>query len=442
MEFKGTWIVRLKTSLNCLALMLSIAIFVQIASVVIGYEYISSYTRASYRRMYWPHCDLTGVKSWKENVVTLLQPRIDTNCSALAAGDERELKEVEERLRTWENVQSEDEFLKSLDNCSHITEEYFNNFYTSPEEKIFPLAYALMVHTNVRQVLRLLKVIYRPHNLYCIHPDAKQGSNFSTGFLSISRCLKNVFVASKLENVSYEHHSIMDAQLNCIEDLMQYDHARWKYVINLCGRELPLMTNRKIVQSLTKLNSTSVIKPHEISERDLERFAFKVAVDSHGHAHYTQIKLGPVPFGIKIYKAMTYMALTRPFTSFLLNNETAVVFRKYLEDVKNPEEHFYGSMYKLYVENLPGGGPPIVRMLSVNTNIWLHNTTCNGRNVHNVCVVSSGDLPLVYSKGLNLSHPAFFFNKYFMETDHVIMDCMEQRLVELNKLEYAQDCLT
>ena len=434
MEFKGPWIVRSKTSL---AVMLIIVVFVQILCVVIGYEYIS-YTRASYRRMYWPHCDLTRVKSWKENVVTLLQPRIDANCSALAAGDERELKEVEERLRTWENVQSEDEFLKSLDNCSHITEEYFNNFYTSPEEKSFPLAYTLVVHTNVRQVLRLLKVIYRPHNLYCIHPDAKQGSNFSKGFLSISRCLKNVFVASKLENVSYEHHSIMDAQLNCIEDLMQYDHARWKYVINLCGRELPLMTNRKIVQSLMKLNSTSVIKPHEMSERDLQRFAFKIAVDSHGHAYYTQIKLGPVPFGIKIYKAMNYMALTRPFITFLLNNATAIVFRKYLEDVRTPEEHFFGSMYKLYVENLPGGPPKV----SVAENIWLHNTTCNGRNVHNVCVVSSGDLPLVYSKGVNLRHPVFFFNKYFMEMDHVVMDCMEQRLVELNNLEYAQDYLT
>ena len=84
-------------------------------------------------------------------------------------------------------------------------------------------------------------------------------------------------------------------------------------------------------------------------------------------------------------------------------------------------------------------------MPSVNENIWLtrgHNATCSGRNVHNTCVVSSGDLPLVYSKGVNLHHPVFFFNKYFMETDHVIMDCMEQRLVELNKLEYAQDCLS
>jgi len=178
--------------------------------------------------------------------------------------------------------------------------------------------------------LRLLKVIYRPHNLYRIHPDAKQGKNFITAFQSISRCLINVFVASKLENVSYAHHSIVDAQLNYMEDLMQYGHARWKYAINLCGREVPLQTNRGIVRSLVELNSTSVVNAHEISEADMNCFAFKVALDFHGHAYYTQTQLGPVPLDIEIYKAMNYMALSRPFISFLLNSKAAIVFRKYL----------------------------------------------------------------------------------------------------------------
>ena len=59
-----------------------------------------------------------------------------------------------------------------------------------------------------------------------------------------------------------------------------------------------------------------------------------------------QIQLGPVPL-IKIYKAMNYMALTRPFISFLLNSEAAILLREYLKDVRVPEEHFYASLYKL-----------------------------------------------------------------------------------------------
>ena len=35
---------------------------------------------------------------------------------------------------------------------------------------------------------------------------------------------------------------------------------------------------------------------------------------------------------------------------------------------------------------------------------------------------------------------AFFQNKYFMELDHVAMDCMEERIVDMNKREYELEC--
>ena len=35
---------------------------------------------------------------------------------------------------------------------------------------------------------------------------------------------------------------------------------------------------------------------------------------------------------------------------------------------------------------------------------------------------------------------ALFHNKYFMELDHSIMDCMEERLVAINMREYKEDC--
>ena len=33
----------------------------------------------------------------------------------------------------------------------------------------------------------------------------------------------------------------------------------------------------------------------------------------------------------------------------------------------------------------------------------------------------------------------FFHNKYFMEYDHTVMSCMEERIVQINKLEYQQE---
>ena len=403
------------------------------------------------------HCDITGVYSWKRNIVTVLQPRIKADCRALSAGDVGELTKVKEKLKTWKNVESEAHFLNGLNNCSHVVEEYFNNFYVSPEEERFPLAYILVVYTDVWQVLRLLKVIYRPQNLYCIHPDAKQGKDFMSVFLRISYCLSNVFVASKLESVYYAHHTLVDAQLNCMQDLLKFEPSRWKYTINLCGRELPLMTNREIVQTLMKLNGSSAIDSFEVPKAAMHRFVHKVAPDGLAHCIYFTIygrtsltwsKLGPVPYGIKLYKASNYMAITRPLMSFFLTNEAAIALREYMKDVVVADEHFYASLHRL--QGAPGGPPKMenVKMPNVLASIWVpkywnqtrSRAQCKGWVVHDVCVVGSGDLPMIYSIGVNAHQPIFFFNKYFMEWDHVVMDCMEQRLVERNKLEHVNDC--
>ena len=43
---------------------------------------------------------------------------------------------------------------------------------------------------------------------------------------------------------------------------------------------------------------------------------------------------------------------------------------------------------------------------------------------------------IVRKEGHNLFH-----NKYYMEYDHSVMKCMEERIVEKNKLEYQEDII-
>ena len=47
----------------------------------------------------------------------------------------------------------------------------------------------------------------------------------------------------------------MEAQMRCMTDLVKFrakEKYKWKYVINLCGKELPLMTNREMVKRLIR----------------------------------------------------------------------------------------------------------------------------------------------------------------------------------------------
>ena len=227
-----------------------------------------------------PQCNASGIKSWEHGVVTQFFPLIKRNCSKLIAGSQAEVYNVRQQLKVWKNEESDAQFVQRMSSCANVVEEFSNNFYVSSEEKDFPLAFIFVVYTNVRQVVRLLKAIYRPHNLYCIHPDARQGEEFARVFRQISKCLDNVFVASKLESVYYGHHSIMDAQLSCMKDLTDYDQSSWRYVINLVGRELPLQTNRHVVKLLKRACNVSIVDSHPI-ERIFykQRFEHKYTVN-------------------------------------------------------------------------------------------------------------------------------------------------------------------
>jgi len=51
------------------------------------------------------------------------------------------------------------------------------------------------------QVERLLRSIYMPQNVYCLHVDAKSAAHVHQTAAAIANCFDNVFVASRLESV-------------------------------------------------------------------------------------------------------------------------------------------------------------------------------------------------------------------------------------------------
>ncbi len=81
---------------------------------------------------------------------------------------------------------------------------------------------------------------------------------------------------------------------------------------------------------------------------------------------------------------------------------------------------------------------------SVSDYIWLTNNrrnwrdSCSGWNVHNICIVSSGDL---HRLAFDSRKPVFFHNKFFMERDRTVMDCAENVLLIRNREEYRRDIL-
>ena len=77
--------------------------------------------------------------------------------------------------------------------------------------------------------------------------------------------------------------------------------------------------------------------------------------------------------------------------------------------------------------------------------IWLgedETDKCSGEIVHNLCIIGSADLHRIswlFKYDPNANHQVFFFNKFFLERDRVVMDCAEQELLRRNREEYYRD---
>uniref|UniRef100_A0A5K3G1T8 Protein xylosyltransferase n=1 Tax=Mesocestoides corti TaxID=53468 RepID=A0A5K3G1T8_MESCO len=50
------------------------------------------------------------------------------------------------------------------------------------------IAFTLMVHDDIRQIARLLRMIYRINNYYCIHIDKRSSIEFQLAMRGVVTC--------------------------------------------------------------------------------------------------------------------------------------------------------------------------------------------------------------------------------------------------------------
>ncbi len=376
--------------------------------------------------------DVVTFKSWRLRAITILEPNIQKNCQKIFKGDKQEAKRVLEESAKWINPVQDTDLLKLTENCLWVRNTFGDNLYTTKLEKSFPIAFTFTIYNSPQQVLRLLKALYRSVNTYCIHVDPKSDQTFIDIFGNIAKCLSNVHMASKLYKVTWGDNGVMKAQMQCLSDLVKVQkelpqERKWKYSINLCGKELPIITNHEIVVYLLKLNGSSDINVFELDKKAQE---------------WRRLKGRKIPFNLPYYKSQSNIAVSFQFAKHLLTDRKALDLYKFFLNCRMPEEHYYATVYKL--PNFPGGFNaelPKGLYVPVERAFWRFKNgkaQCHGRIVHNICIVNAADLNHVMTRS-NYGTAGMFHNKYFMEDDHTVMDCVEEMIVEKNIEEHERD---
>jgi len=107
---------------------------------------------------------------------------------------------VAERLAAARCMTSADLVRLATTDCGCLRRRrgYYTPADTTPAERAFPLAFSLLAYENLRQTERLLRLVYRPHNAYCIHVDRKAGAAMHAGVEALAACLPNVVIGQSL----------------------------------------------------------------------------------------------------------------------------------------------------------------------------------------------------------------------------------------------------
>jgi len=139
-------------------------------------------------------------------------------CKRLLVGDEEAFAEAA-KFTDWHprKVKSEADLLQNAKNCAEFKRlGGYLDAPVRPSDSDFPIAFNILVHWHLEQFERLLRAIYRPQNVYCVHVDAKTSWTFHSTIVEIAQCLGNVYIATRRQFVVYAGFSRLQVRtLSC-----------------------------------------------------------------------------------------------------------------------------------------------------------------------------------------------------------------------------------
>ncbi|XP_069480446.1 beta-1,3-galactosyl-O-glycosyl-glycoprotein beta-1,6-N-acetylglucosaminyltransferase 3-like [Ambystoma mexicanum] len=367
-----------------------------------------------------------------------LSPTDGTNCSRILRGDIEALQQAaRQRLEVAHKHQpiTEGFYLNQTQDCnSYRASRRFMPVALSLEEEAFPIAYSMVIHKNIEMFERLLRSLYAPQNIYCVHVDAKAPTPFLQAVQAIANCFPNVFVASKLEKVIYASWSRVQADLNCMEDLLK-SPVPWRYLINTCGTDFPIKTNGEMVRALCVLNGRNSMESERTSEYKKKRWQLQHKVEN-SNILQTGVAKAPPPISSPMFSGSAYIVVSREFVRAVFEEPVVRKLVEWEQDTYSPDEHLWATLHRM--PEVPGSIPHNNKYELSDMNAlprlvkWQYMEgdvtkgapypPCTGAHQRSVCIYGAGDLHWM------LQQHHLLANKFDPSVDNTAIQCLEEYL--------------
>ncbi|KAL3876237.1 hypothetical protein ACJMK2_034107 [Sinanodonta woodiana] len=381
-----------------------------------------SFVQTTFLRSSFNRTQAQKEKVWNKNNARLVAA---VDCKRIVEGQKDEIANATAWMANHSKITIPDaEYLNLTSDCKAYKKvRGFVDFIVTEEEKQFPIAYSILMYQEVEQMERLLSAIYRPQNIYCIHVDLSSPKEVHSAVNAITGCFENVFVVLKKETVVYAGFSRLQADINCMTDLLQ-KNAEWKYFINLPSQQYPIKTNQEIVKILQIYNGANDIEGVTGNRVVPDRFKYvhKYIPHDKGKAtiHRTNVTKSDPPHNITIVKGSAYGIFSRSFVRFVIHDERAQDLLEWCKEVYSPDEYYWAMLNHNPHLGAPGGyaGPPDKKRWLAAFVDW--GESCQGKYVRGVCVFGVGDLHNLVGR------EELFVNKFHLTYQQLALDCMEE----------------
>ncbi|XP_062852731.1 beta-1,3-galactosyl-O-glycosyl-glycoprotein beta-1,6-N-acetylglucosaminyltransferase 7 [Trichomycterus rosablanca] len=328
----------------------------------------------------------------------------------------------------WQRTECQEvSFLEGPLNCSRMQSElHFIMTPLSKEEEDYPLAFIITIHKDLETFVRLLRAVYAPQNIYCIHVDFKASEEYKASVEHLAECFPNVFLASISETVTYAGFSRLKADINCMKDLVR-STVKWRKVINLCGQDFPIKSNLELVRYMQAAewrdkNMTPGVKQPEYMQHRTQIQYVEVKGQYVAPRGQRNKKSSP-PHNLQLYFGTAYYTLTRAFVEYVLKSTVAKDLLEWSKDTYSPDEHYWVTLN--HMKDAPGskvngGWEGDIRAIKWKDQDGKSHQGCNGSYVRDICVYGIEDLPWIILKN------SMFANKFDSTVFPEALDCIEQ----------------
>ena len=183
------------------------------------------------------------------------------DCRAIIRGDTPEHQRAQNFMKQHTKVPlAEWHYSHMLQDCEQFkSNRGYVQVPLTKEEEEYPLAFSISVNKHIEHVERLLRALYQPQNVYCLHVNPAAPLRLHLALNSLVSCFPNVFISSRLNEPVFFDASELLPTLNCMKDLVNNHRGRWKYLINFEESEFPLRSNWEMVQISKIFNGSNDI---------------------------------------------------------------------------------------------------------------------------------------------------------------------------------------